>query len=87
MGNYFYPNQDVPFDEDEYFAGKYIEDIGSGWLDFNNTGPKTQYTMAYSGDFKLSRNILLNFALRTQFTSDIKLNRLLPVANIICLMK
>lgn len=87
LGNYFDPNQELAFDEDEYFAGKYIEDIGSGWLDFNNTKNKTQYTMAYGGDFKLSRNILLNFALRTQFTSDIKLTRLLPVANIICLMK
>ncbi len=87
LGNYFDPNQELAFDENEYFAGKYIEDIGSGWLDFNNTETKTQYTMAYGGDFKLSRNILLNFALRTQFTSDIKLTRLLPVANIICLMK
>lgn len=87
LGNYFDPNQELAFDKDEYFAGKYIEDIGSGWLDFNNTETKTQYTMAYGGDFKLSRNILLNFALRTQFTSDIKLTRLLPVANIICLMK
>ena len=87
LGNYFDPNQELAFDEDEYFAGKYIEDIGSGWLDFNNTETKTQYTMAYGGDFKLSRNILLNFALRTQFTSDIKLTRLLPVANIICIMK
>lgn len=87
LGNYFDPNQELAFDENEYFAGKYIEDIGSGWLDFNNTEAKTQYTMAYGGDFKLSRNILLNFALRTQFTSDIKLTRLLPVANIICLMK
>ena len=87
LGNYFDPNQEFAFDEDEYFAGKYIEDIGSGWLDFNNTDSKTQYTVAYGGDFKLSKNILLNFALRTQFTSDIKLTRLLPVANIICLMK
>ncbi|HMU04824.1 MAG TPA: hypothetical protein PJ990_14420, partial [Saprospiraceae bacterium] len=87
LGNYFDPNQEFTFDEEEYFAGKYIEDIGSGWLDFNNTESKTQYTMAYGGDFKLSKNILLNFALRTQFTSEIKLTRLLPVANIICLMK
>ena len=87
LGNYFDPNQELAFDKDEYFSGKYIEDIGSGWLDFNNTDTKTQYTIAYGGDFKLSRNILLNFALRTQFTSDIKLTRLLPVANIICLMK
>jgi len=87
LGNYFDPNQEFAFDKNEYFAGKYIEDIGSGWLDFNNTDSKTQYTMAYGGDFKLNRNILLNFALRTQFTSDIKLTRLLPVANIICLMK
>lgn len=87
LGNYFDPNQEFAFDEDEYFAGKYIEDIGSGWLDFNNTDSKIQYTMAYGGDFKLSRNILLNFALRAQFSKDIKLTRLLPVANIVCLMK
>lgn len=87
LGNYFDPNQELAFDQDEYFANKYIEDIGSGWLDFNNTETKTQYTIAYGGDFKLSKNILLNFALRTQFTSEIKLTRLLPVANIICLMK
>jgi len=87
LGNYFDTNQEIPFDESEYFAQKYTEDIGSGWLDFNNTVSKTQYTIAYGGDFKLSRNILLNFALRTQFSKEIKLTRLLPVANIICLMK
>ncbi|MFZ1705844.1 MAG: hypothetical protein WAT79_15975 [Saprospiraceae bacterium] len=87
LGNYYDPNQEFAFDEEEYFAGKYIEDIGSGWLDFNNTDTKTQYTISYGGDFKLNRNILLNFALRTQFSKDIKLTRLLPVANIICLMR
>ncbi|MBK8080278.1 MAG: hypothetical protein IPK25_08355 [Saprospiraceae bacterium] len=87
LGNYFDVDQDIAFDEEEIFAAKYIEDIGSGWLNFNNTDTKTQYTIAYGGEFKLNRNILLNFALRTQFTSDIKLTRLLPVANIICLMK
>ncbi|MBK8548175.1 MAG: hypothetical protein IPL63_12645 [Saprospiraceae bacterium] len=87
LGNYFDVEQDVAFDDEEIFGAKYSEDIGSGWLNFNNTDTKTQYTIAYGGEFKLNRNILLNFALRTQFTSDIKLTRLLPVANIICLMK
>ena len=87
LGNYFDPDQEQPFDNDEYLSTKYIEDLGSGWFNFNNDNTKTQYTMAYGGDFRISKNILLNFALRTQFTSDIKLTRLLPVANIVCLMK
>ncbi|MBK9255410.1 MAG: hypothetical protein IPM42_07985 [Saprospiraceae bacterium] len=87
LGNYYDPNQDAVFDEGETLAGKFAEDLGSGWLDFNNTSRTKQYTIAYGGDFRLSKNILLNFALRTQFSNDMKLSRLLPVANVVCLMK
>lgn len=87
LGNYFDITQDAAFAEEEYFADKYVEDLGSGWLNFNNTNSKTQYNIAYGGDFKLSRNILLNFALRTQFTNELKMSRLIPVANVVCLMK
>lgn len=87
LRNYFDASQINAFEEEEYFAAKYIEDLGSGWLNFNNTENRNQYTISYGGDFKLSRNILLNFALRTQFSDEIKLTRLLPVANIVCLMK
>jgi hypothetical protein len=87
LGNFFDPTQDAVFAEEEFFADNYAEDLGSGWLNFNNEGSRNQYTVAYGGDFKLSRNILLNFALRTQFTNQLKMERLLPVANVICLMK
>lgn len=87
LGNYFNPNEDVPFDNDEYFEDKFIEDLGSGWLDFNNSSTRNQYTISYGGDFKLNKNILLNFALRTQFSEKIEFTKLLPVANVICLMK
>lgn len=87
LGNYFDPDQENTFDESETFAGKFAEDLGSGWLNFNNSNRTNQYTIAYGGDFRLSRNILLNFALRTQFTKELKLTRLLPVANVVCLMK
>lgn len=87
LGNYFDPGQDEVFNEGEIFAGKYIEDLGSGWLDFKNEQSRSQYTFAFGGDFKLSRNILLNFALRTQFSDELKMRRLLPVANVVCLMK
>jgi hypothetical protein len=87
LGNFFDPEQENTFNESEIFAGKFVEDLGSGWLDFNNEGKYKQYTFAFGGDFKLSRNILLNFAIRTQFTGDMKMRRLLPVANVVCLMK
>ncbi len=87
LGNFFDPTQDVVFSEDEYFSDKFEEDLGSGWVNFNNTGTRNRYTIAYGGDFRLSRNILLNFSLRTQFTGAMKMDRLLPVANVVCLMK
>ena len=87
LGNYFDENLVDAFDEEEYFAPKYIEDLGSGWFNFNNEKTLNQYTIAYGGDFKLSRNILLNFALRTKFTDKLKMDKLVPVANVICLMK
>ncbi len=87
LGNFLDQTQEEAFSEDEYFEDSYAEDLGSGWLNFNNDGSKTQYTTAFGGDFKLSRNILLNFALRTQFTNEMKMDRLIPVANVICLMK
>ncbi|MCB9082123.1 MAG: hypothetical protein H6555_10475 [Lewinellaceae bacterium] len=87
LGNYFDPTQEEMFDEGEVFANNFAQDLGSGWLNFNNTGNRSQYTIAYGGDFRLSRNILLNFSLRTQFTGAMKMERLLPVANVICLMK
>lgn len=87
LGNFFDPTQDAAFSDEEFFADSYAEDLGSGWLNFNNAGTQNQYTVAYGGDFKLSRNILLNFALRTQFTNQLKMDRLVPVANVICLMK
>ncbi len=87
LGNYYDPMQEEIFEKDEYFADKFADDLGTGWLNFNNTVNKNQYTIAYGGDFRLSRNILLNFALRTQFSGGMQLNRLLPVANVVCLMK
>ncbi|HMQ07236.1 MAG TPA: hypothetical protein PKC30_08040 [Saprospiraceae bacterium] len=87
LGNYFDSSLDNPFTEKEVFAGKFEQDIGNGWLHYNSTGSITQYTIAYGGDFRLTRNILLNFALRSQFSNDFSLTRFIPVANIICLMK
>ncbi len=87
LGNYFDRTLDAPFAGDEYFAAKFEQDIGNGWFHYNSEGVISQYTIAYGGDFKLSRNILLNFAIRTQFSQDFQLNRLIPVANVVCLMK
>ncbi len=45
------------------------------------------FTIAYGGDFKLSRSVLLNFSLRNRFSNKIVLKEILPIANIICLMR
>jgi hypothetical protein len=86
LGNFFDTGATDPFDQNEVFASKYEQDIGSSWLHFNPDAPISQYTLSYGGDFKLSKNILLNFALRTQFGREFSFTRLLPVANVVCLM-
>ena len=48
---------------------------------------ETSYRMSYGGDFRLSRGILLNFSLQTQFDKDMKFRQFLPIANITCLMR
>lgn len=87
IGNYFDPDADEAFDPDESFAGLYSEDLGIGWLGFNPGAPRDRYTVTYGGNFNLNRNILLNFALRTELDNRLKWTKLIPVANIICLMK
>jgi hypothetical protein len=86
LGNFFDPNAENPFAEDEIFFANYETDIGNGWIGFNPEARGKQITVAYGGDFKLSRNILLNFSIRTQFEDRLQLNRLIPVANVVCLM-
>lgn len=72
--------------EDDQFAALRSEDLGSGWYGFEEGDGYSMWTIAYGGDFRLNNNILLNFALRTNLDSDLKFNRFLPIANIICLM-
>lgn len=78
---------DNGFSEEEIFANLRSDDIGSAWYQYaDGEESYTNWTLAYGGDFKLSRNILLNFALRTELTKGFKFTRFLPVANIVCLM-
>lgn len=79
---------DNGFDTDEQFAALRADDLGNGWYKYaDGEEDYTTWTLSYGGDFKLSRNILLNFALRTELKGDLSFQRFLPVANIICLMK
>ena len=76
------------FSEDELFADKYVEDLGNSWAIFEE-GPEAfnRWTMTYGGDFRLSNGIILNFSLRTKLDNSFKFKRLLPVANVTCLMR
>lgn len=76
------------FDDEEQFANLRAPDLGQGWYMFEEGEERqTYWTMSYGGDFKLSKNILLNFSLRTELNGDLSFKRFLPIANIICLMK
>lgn len=80
-------NIDNGFEEDEIFAVKRSEDIGSAWFRFQDGEGYKTWTLSYGGDFRLSKKILLNFSLRTELKAGQGFNRFLPVANIICLME
>ncbi|QQS29603.1 MAG: hypothetical protein IPM47_01225 [Sphingobacteriales bacterium] len=54
---------------------------------FTRQTESNSFTIAYGGDFKLSRSVLLNFSLRNRFSNKIVLKEILPIANIICLMR
>ena len=46
-----------------------------------------QMTIAYGGDFKVSRKVLLNFAIRTVYQEQLQFKNLLPVVSLHCLMQ
>ena len=74
--------------EDEFFASKFSEDLGTGWIEFNEPLESvSQWSLSYGGDFRLSNGILLNFALRTRLDQKFKFKKLIPVANVTCLMR
>jgi len=86
LENYYDEDQEAPFVDQEYIASKFSLDLGTSWIEYNNTGILYQYSFVAGGDFKISRKILLNFALRAQFEKNFQLTRFVPVANIVCLM-
>ena len=76
------------FSEDELFAAKYSEDLGNGWVQFADALESvSQLTFSYGGDFRLANGINLNFSLRTILDQKLTFKKLLPVANVTCLMR
>lgn len=76
------------FSEDELFDYKYSQDLGNGWAKFDEALVGiSQWNMTYGGDFRLSNGILLSFSLRTRLDQNLKFKKLLPVANVVCLMR
>lgn len=75
------------FLEEEQFQANRAEDLGTGWYSFNKGESLRKWTVSYGGDFRLRKNILLNFALRTNLTQDFSFKSMVPIANVICLMQ
>lgn len=45
------------------------------------------YYFAGGGDFRIGRNLLLNFAIRTVFNNNLNFKTILPIATLACLMR
>lgn len=43
--------------------------------------------LAYGGDFKVGRNVLINFGIRTIYTKKKAFKNYIPFANIVCMMR
>lgn len=54
---------------------------------YSQTPDLNTFTFAYGGDFKLGRNILLSYAIRTVYTDKLHFKDVAPIANVICLMR
>jgi len=54
---------------------------------YSQTPDLNTFTIAYGGDFKLGRNILLSYAIRTVYTDKLHFKDVAPIANVICLMR
>ncbi|WP_143092882.1 hypothetical protein [Arsenicibacter rosenii] len=46
-----------------------------------------QFTMAYGGDWRFSRNVMLSYAVRTIYNRPVVLKNLVPVVSISCMMR
>ena len=44
-------------------------------------------SISYGGDWRISRNVLLTYGVRTDYTPDFKFKNLIPVAGISCMMR
>ncbi len=80
-------SKDNGFADDEFFEEKYSEDLDIGWVEFADGEVEKTITISYGGEFKLRKNILLNFALKTRMDADFSFDKLIPVANVVCLMQ
>ena len=47
----------------------------------------SHFSIAYGGDWRISRNVLLTYGVRTNYTEDFKFKNLIPVAGISCMMR
>ena len=54
---------------------------------YSQTPDLNSFTFAYGGDFKLGRNVLLSYAIRTKYSDKLHFKDVAPIANVICLMR
>ncbi len=45
------------------------------------------YSITYGGDWRLSRNVMLSYGVRTDYTEKLQFKNIIPVANLACMMR
>ena len=76
------------FSPEELFASKFAPDLDNGWYQYQEgLQAISRWTLTWGGDFRLSSGILLNFAIRTKLDEKFRFMKLIPVANVTCLMR
>jgi hypothetical protein len=60
------------------------QEIVQGSLAWDNLNP---YSLGFGGDWRISRNVILNFGFRMIMDNDFKTTQVIPVANISCMMR
>ena len=61
--------------------GNTIEDANA------NISQLSYFSVSYGGDWRINRNIVLSYGVRTDYTKDLKFKNLIPVASLACMMR
>ncbi len=73
------------------FFAEYVYSNGSNKIAISdnalNITQVGKFSMAYGGDWRINRNVMISYGVRTDYTDGFKFKNLIPVAGISCMMR